>query len=86
MMYKHTITGVCARNLKETCITEFLIKENPAYSQCTILETSSSDQAHEYETPVVNKTEETPLVTTQNYDVPRQFNRYEHHDYEEVLN
>ena len=50
---------------------EFLIKDNPAYSQGMILQTSSSNQAHEYETPVVFRTNTTSLVTISQEYVPR---------------
>ena len=72
--------------LNSTCITEFLIKENPAYIQGTPLQTSSNNQAHEYETPVVFNTDQTsPGTTNHEYDIPRQVQSYKHHDYEEVL-
>lgn len=75
------------QNMEETSITEFLIKENPAYSQGIDLQISSNnDQAHEYETPVVFKTVKTSQMTANHeYDIPRQVHAYKHHDYEEVL-
>lgn len=76
-------TGTNERIMQETCLPEPLVQKNPAYYQGTILSTSSSNQAHDYETPVVFLAEDYIVMSSHEYDVPR-LQEYQSHDYEEV--
>ena len=88
-MYMYEHTGIGMRDMRPTSFTEYLIKENPAYRHGLQLPVSSSesDEALEYETPVVGNNEESPTTTTHEYDIPRRVHVYscEEHDYDEVL-
>lgn len=77
--------GTNEQNVEERCSPEPLLQKNPAYYQGTILQMSSSNQAHDYETPIVFQAEENYIVmSSHEYDVPRKLHEYQSHDYEEV--
>ena len=86
-----TYMYVCARkhagtnDIEETCWQEPTLQKNPAYYQGTILQMSSSNQAHDYETPLIFQAEENYIVmSSHEYDIPRKLHEYQSHDYEEV--
>ena len=83
-MYVCKHVGTNKQNMK-ICLPEPLLKENPAYCQGIMLQTSNSNQAHEYETPIVFQAEGNYImIGSHEYDVPRKLHRCKSHDYEEV--
>ena len=78
----HNHIGTHEQNMEETCWPEPTLHKNPAYYQGIILQVASSNQAHDYETPIIFQAEENYIVmSSHEYDI---LHEYQSHDYEEV--